>query len=115
MVLLTNSIFSPGSFLTRCKHREDLDQRVHFENDPLAEARRRARELDIMGVEHANAAEPLFERQGLAFELDPVLAQDLRPHVGLGRHLYVRVPELEDDLGITDRKAVLVRECAAAE
>ena len=63
-----------------------------------------------MGVEHADPAEPLFQRQRLALELDPVLAEDLRPNVGLGRPLYVGVPVLEDDLGVPDWKAVLIRD-----
>src|SRR5690349_1079370 len=36
-------------------------------------------------------------------------SEDLRPYICLCRRLYVRVPELEDDLRVTDRKAIVIR------
>jgi hypothetical protein len=42
------------------KHREDLDQRVHFEEVSRREARCGARKLDVMRVQHADPAELLF-------------------------------------------------------
>ena len=66
-----------------------------------------------MGVEQADAAQLLLERQGLDLELDAVIAQDVRPHVGFRAHLQVGVPELEDDLGLADGEAVLVGDSAA--
>src|SRR3954465_10508486 len=63
-----------------------------------------------MGAEHPELAEPLFQRQRLALELDPVLAKNLRPNVGLGRPLYVGVSVLENDLGVPDWKAVPIRD-----
>ena len=72
-------------------------------------------ELDIVRVEHAHAAQPVLERQGLGLELDAVVAVDVRPHVHLGRRLRVGVAELEDDLGSPDREAVLVGNAAAQD
>ena len=68
-----------------------------------------------MREQQADAAEPILQRQGLGLELDPVVAEDLRPHVRLGGHLHVRVAELEDDLRIAQREAVLVGDASAQD
>ena len=72
-----------------------------------------AGELHVVGVEQTDAAQLLLQRQGLDLELDAVVAEDVRPDVGLGRRLQFGMPELEDDLGLADGEAVLVGDSAA--
>ncbi len=63
-------------------------------------------ELAVVRVEDAISADLVLHWQCLGFELDAVLAGDLRPHVHGRSLLLVRVTELEDDLGIANGKAV---------
>ena len=98
------------------EHRKDLDNCIHVKRAFLANKAntdRGARKLHVVGEEQADATELLLERQGLDLELDAVIAQDVRPHVGFRAHLQVGVPELEDDLGLTDGEAILVGNAAA--
>ena len=57
---------------------------VHITDVFLAHADSGAQELHIVGIKQANAAELVLQRHGLALELDPMVAEDVRPHVGLG-------------------------------
>ena len=67
-------------------------------------------ELGIVGVEHAHAARPVLEGKGLGLELDLVDPGDMRAHVQVGGLLHVRVTELEDDLRVAHREAVLIQD-----
>src|SRR5262245_44084440 len=114
-------------------HQDLLDDRLVDEIDPVGPRtleRRQAREETcepgergavrarhlaqgehgVVGVEHAGAADPVAQRQRLGLELDLVDAGDLRPHVEGSGRLEVGVAELEDDLGLAHRKAVLERD-----
>src|SRR4029077_12257205 len=60
-----------------------------------------------------DAAQLLLQRQRLDLELDTMIAEDIRPDIGLGRGLQFRMPVLEDDLGLADWETVLVGDPAA--
>ena len=68
-----------------------------------------------MGEEQSDPAKLLLERQSLTLELDAVITKDMRPNVGLGGYLQIRVSEFEDDLWVSDWEAVLCTEYADAE
>src|SRR5215469_6626939 len=71
--------------------------------------------LAIVGIQNAVAANRVLQRKRLRFELDAVLAGDLRTHVNLRRRSLVRMPELENDLGIANREAIDVRDAPAQD
>src|SRR5499427_2150147 len=102
-----------GLLLYSRQHREDLGQGTHGQDIVLVDAG--TRKLHVVGVQHADAAELAFEGERLALELDAVVAEDVGPYVGLGRRLQVRVTELEHDLGVADREAVLVADSPAQD
>src|SRR5215469_12593494 len=66
-----------------------------------------------MRIQHTKTAELLLQRESLGFELDSVGARDVGPDVHFSGGLEVGMPELEYDLRISDRKAVLVGDTAA--
>ena len=68
-----------------------------------------------MREQQADAAELILQRQGFGLELDAVVAEDPRPHVPFGGRLHVRVAELEHDLGIAQREAVLVGDASSQD
>src|SRR5215469_11575973 len=74
-----------------------------------------AETLNVVRKEQTNAAKPLLQRQGLALELHPMVAENPRPNIGLRGNLHVRVPEFEDEFGLADRESVLVRNPAAQD
>jgi hypothetical protein len=63
--------------------------------------------------EQADPAKLVFERQGLALELYPIIANDLGAHIGFGGFLYVRMSELEHYFGLAGREAVCIGDAPA--
>src|SRR5215469_17955079 len=102
----------PGCFADPGKDREQVDQLVHVLYVLLAHANGRAHDLHVVREEHTYAANTLFERHRLDFELHSVVAKDVRPDIGFRAQLQVGMAELEDDLGLADGKAVLVGDAA---
>lgn len=68
----------------------------------------RAKALDIVREQQANTSELFLERQCLAFELDSMVSQNIRPDIGLRRNLHIGVSELEDEFRIADGETILV-------
>ncbi len=75
----------------RLQRRQRLGDALH--RHAIAHDRAFHVELDIVRIEHAHAAQPVLERQGLGLELDAVVAGDVRPHVELGRLLRIGVAD----------------------
>ena len=73
------------------------------------------RKLHVVGEEQTDTAQLLLQRQCLDFELDAVIAQDIRSDVRLGRDLQVGARKLEDHLGFADGEAVFVGDAAAQD
>src|SRR5262249_1834951 len=64
--------------------------------------------LDIMGVQHADAADLVLQGQSLGLELDTVIARDVGPHIHLGGFLQIRMAVFEDDFRVADGETVHV-------
>ena len=66
-----------------------------------------------MRKEQPDPAKLVFERQRLALELHPIIANDLGAHIGFGGFLYVRMSELEHYFGLAGREAVCIGDAPA--
>src|SRR5215510_369761 len=99
--------------LERAQAREQARQAG--EGCPVALRHLVHRELRGVGEQEADAAERVLERQRLGLELDLVLPGGVRPHVQVRGGLEIGVAELENDLGLAQREAVLVTDPPAQD
>ena len=98
MVSLTSVTFSFGSFLM-CSSTGKILVIVPIDRTSVL-VHVGTRELHVVGEQQSDSAELALERQRLTLELDLMIAQDVRPHVRLGRLLHVGMTELEHDLRV---------------
>jgi hypothetical protein len=61
-----------------------------------------------MRIQQAVSANLIFQWQRLCFELDPVIARNVRPDIQFRGFLQIPVAELENDLWVTSGEAVRV-------
>jgi len=72
-------------------------------------------DLDIVREQEPNTADLILQRQSFRLELDPVFARNPGSHVEVGGGLRIGMTELEDNLGIAGKEALVVANPSAKD